>query len=99
MHEAAFQEWGAVPEEIRYDRMRTVWLGSDGRGEVIWQPVFVDFARYWGFKPRLCRPYRAQTKDHASYCTASVRFEDTSPARYFLRPQEPFLGKSGPGNS
>jgi transposase len=24
--------------------------------------VFLDFARYWGFRPRLCRPYRAQTK-------------------------------------
>jgi hypothetical protein len=24
--------------------------------------VFRDFARYWGFTPRLCRPYRAQTK-------------------------------------
>jgi transposase len=62
MHEAAFQEWGAVPEEILYDRMRTVWLGIDDRGEIIWHPVFLDFARYWGFKPRLCRPYRAQTK-------------------------------------
>ena len=62
MHEAAFQEWGAVPEEILYDRMKTVWLNTDERGEVIWHPVFLDFARYWGFKPRLCRPYRAQTK-------------------------------------
>lgn len=62
MHEAAFQEWGAVPEEILYDRMKTVWLGADERGEVVWHPVFLDFARYWGFKPRLCRPYRAQTK-------------------------------------
>jgi DNA replication protein DnaC len=62
MHEAAFQEWGAVPEEILYDRMKTVWLDTDERDEVIWHPVFLDFARYWGFKPRLCRPYRAQTK-------------------------------------
>jgi len=62
MHEAAFQEWGGVPEEILYDRMKTVWLDTDGRGEVVWHPVFLDFARYWGFKPRLCRPYRAQTK-------------------------------------
>jgi len=62
MHEAAFQEWGGVPEELLYDRMKTVWLGTDERGEVLWHPVFLDFARYWGFKPRLCRPYRAQTK-------------------------------------
>jgi transposase len=42
MHEAAFQEWGAVPEEILYDRMKTVWLGTDERGEIIWRPVFLD---------------------------------------------------------
>jgi len=62
MHEAAFQEWGAVPEEILYDRMKTVWLDLDEREEIVWHPVFLDFARYWGFKPRLCRPYRAKTK-------------------------------------
>ena len=62
MHEAAFQDWGGVPEEILYDRMRTIWQGSDDRDEIIWHPMFLDFARYWGFRPRLCRPYRAQTK-------------------------------------
>jgi transposase len=62
MHEAAFAEWGSVPEEILYDRMRTVWNGTDERGEIVWNAVFLDFARYWGFRPRLCRAYRAQTK-------------------------------------
>jgi transposase len=62
MHEAAFAEWGSVPEEILYDRMRTVWNGTDERGEIVWNAIFLDFARYWGFRPRLCRPYRAQTK-------------------------------------
>ncbi len=62
MHEEAFREIGGVPEEILYDRMKTVWLGTDERGEIVWHPVFLDFARYWGFTPRLCRPYRAQTK-------------------------------------
>jgi transposase len=62
MHEMAFRQWGAVPEEILYDRMKTIWTGTDERGEIIWNPVFLDFARYWGFTPRLCRPYRAQTK-------------------------------------
>jgi transposase len=36
MHETAFQEWGSVPEEILYDRMRTIWTGADERGEIIW---------------------------------------------------------------
>jgi transposase len=62
MHESAFRQWGAVPEEILYDRMKTVWTGTDERGEIVWNAVFLDFARYWGFTPRLCRAYRPQTK-------------------------------------
>lgn len=62
MHEEAFRQLGGVPEEILYDRMKTVCLGTDERGEVVWHPVFLDFARNWGFQPRLCQPYRAQTK-------------------------------------
>jgi len=62
MHEEAFRQLGGVPEEILYDRMKTVWLRTDERGEIVWHPVFLDFARYWGFRPRLCRAYRAQTK-------------------------------------
>jgi len=62
MHESAFRQWGAVPEEILYDRMKTVWTGIDERGEIVWNAIFLDFARYWGFTPRLCRPYRPQTK-------------------------------------
>jgi transposase len=62
MHEEAFRQLGGVPEEILYDRMKTVWLNTDDRGEIVWHPVFLDFSRYWGFTPRLCRPYRAQTK-------------------------------------
>ena len=63
LHEEAFHQLGGVPAEILYDRVKTVWLGTDERGEVRWHPVFLDFAQYWGFRPRLCRPYRAQTTD------------------------------------
>jgi transposase len=62
MHEAAFEALGGVPQELLYDRMKTVALGVDERGEIDWQPLFLDFARYWGFTPRLCRAYRPQTK-------------------------------------
>ena len=51
-----------VPGLILYDRMKTVWTGTDERREIVWNTAFLDFARYWGFTPRLCRPYRAQTK-------------------------------------
>lgn len=33
-HEEAFQQLGDVPAEILYDRVKTVWLGTEERGEV-----------------------------------------------------------------
>jgi transposase len=62
LHEAAFDALGGVPEEILYDWMKTVAFGVDERGEVRWNPKFTDFAGHWGFCPKLCHPYRPQTK-------------------------------------
>jgi len=62
LHEAAFAALGGVPHEILYDRMKTVMLGLDERGEIKWHPLFLDFANHWGFTPRVCAAYRPQTK-------------------------------------
>ena len=35
MHEEAFRQLGGVPEEILYDRMKTVWVEADERGDMI----------------------------------------------------------------
>lgn len=60
-HEHAFEHFGGACAELLYDRMRTVVLGSvEGRPR--WNPKFEAFAKHWGFHPRVCRPYRAQTK-------------------------------------
>ena len=29
---------------------------------MVWNRTFKAFADYWSFEPRLCQPYRAQTK-------------------------------------
>jgi len=60
-HECAFAHFGGHTREHLYDRPRTVCQpGADGR--VAWNTTFKAFADYWGFEPRLCRAYRAQTK-------------------------------------
>jgi transposase len=61
-HEHAFHYLGGVPEEILYDRMKTVWLQNDQRGDPVFHPGLLDFAQHYGFRPRLCRPRRPQTK-------------------------------------
>jgi hypothetical protein len=50
-----------VPLSCLYDNPRTITLGRSA-GQVLWHPRFEDFARYYGFTPRACQPYRARTK-------------------------------------
>jgi transposase len=63
-HERAFYFFGGVPREVLYDNMRTVVTDRDqyGPGRHRYNRTFLDFAHHYGFLPRLCRPYRAQTK-------------------------------------
>lgn len=60
-HERAFAHFGGRCAELLYDRMRTVILGTED-GKPRWNATFESFAKHWGFEPRVCRPYRAQTK-------------------------------------
>jgi transposase len=65
-HENAFAHFGGRCETLLYDRMRTVVIGSAvddaGKRHAKLNTTFDAFARHWGFAPRLCQPYRAQTK-------------------------------------
>jgi transposase len=60
----AFEFFGGVPLEVLFDNMKTVVLQRDAYGENQhrFQPALWDFAKHYGFIPKLCRPYRAQTK-------------------------------------
>jgi transposase len=73
LHEEAFHALGGVPKVLLYDWTKTVALGTDDRGEVRWHPVLLDFARHWGFTPRLCRPYRPQTKGKVENVVGYIR--------------------------
>lgn len=65
-HENGFAHFGGRCENLLYDRMRTVLVGEtvdeEGRQQRRLNPTFKAFAKHWGFTPRFCRPYRAQTK-------------------------------------
>jgi hypothetical protein len=55
---------GGVPATVLYDNMKTVVLARDvyGAGAHRFQSGFLDYARHYGFVPKLCKPYRAKTK-------------------------------------
>jgi transposase len=62
--EDAFRYFGGVPQELLFDQMKAV-ITRDLRlegGALIHNLEFLRFAAHWGFTPRACRPYRAQTK-------------------------------------
>jgi len=62
-HGAAFEALGGVPQQILYDRMRTVFAREDPEaGHIVYNRTLLDFARHYGFLPKACRPYRAKTK-------------------------------------
>ena len=87
-HEAAFVFFGGTPHEVLYDNMRTVVIGRDayGPGKHRLQPGFRDFAHHHGFLPRLCRPYRAQTKGKVERFIRYLRHGFWVPLDSRLRP-------------
>jgi transposase len=66
-HRAAFSHFGGVPKEILYDRTRTVVRQHVGREQGLEQRRLfhseaLASAMHYGFRMRLCKPYRAKTK-------------------------------------
>lgn len=61
-HLHAFRYFGGVPQQMLHDNLKTAVVARDADGTIHWHPPYLDFAHYYGFTPRPCRPYRAQTK-------------------------------------
>jgi hypothetical protein len=62
-HLNAFLYFGGYPQEILYDNMKQIVIDRKPvSSDSTWNPKFEDFFKHYGFIPRLCRPYRPQTK-------------------------------------
>ena len=62
--EACFTAWGGTVRDLLFDQMRAV-LTRDDRllgGGLVHNLELLRFARHWGCRVKVCRPYRAQTK-------------------------------------
>jgi len=71
-HEQTFDGGGGHTREHLDDRPRTVCRPT-GAGGVVWNATFQSVASYWGFEPRLCQAYRAQTKGKAESGVRDVK--------------------------
>lgn len=62
-HTAAFEALGGVPEQVLYDRMRTVFNREDPQSShIVYNRTLLAFARHYGYLPKACKAYRAKTK-------------------------------------
>ena len=66
-HEHAFQHFDGVPAQIVVDNakpavLKHVAADEARRHQVVWHPVYADFAAHYGFTPWAHWPYRPQSK-------------------------------------
>lgn len=60
----SFEYFGGVTHEVLFDNASTIITQRDayGEGKHRWHRALLDLAELYGFRPRVCRPYRAKTK-------------------------------------
>ncbi|HBL9191499.1 TPA: IS21-like element IS100 family transposase, partial [Escherichia coli] len=87
-HRNAFRFFGGVPREVLYDNMKTVVLQRDAyqTGQHRFHPSLWQFGKEMGFSPRLCRPFRAQTKGKVERMVQYTRNSFYIPLMTRLRP-------------
>jgi len=62
-HERAFVYFGGTPKTILYDNLKSAIIERDkyGKDKHGFNQEFLDFSKGW-FIPKVCKPFRAQTK-------------------------------------
>jgi len=74
-HQHAFEYFQGIPEQVWYDNMKTVVIERDayGEGHHKLNQSFYQFSKTMGFIPKLCKPYRPQTKGKVERMVRYVR--------------------------
>jgi len=89
-HTLAFEYFQGIPQQVWYDNMKTVVIERDayGEGKHRFHQGFYHYAKDRGFEPKLCRPYRPQTKGKVERMVQYVR-------NNFYRPLSTLLNSAG----
>jgi transposase len=58
----SFEYFGGVTREVLVDNQKSAVLVPSNTGQPRFNERFLELAAWYGFNPRACRPYRAQTK-------------------------------------
>jgi transposase len=87
-HLNAFAHFGGVPQQVLYDNMKTVVIERNRYGDHLhrYHAGLWDFAKHCGFTPKLCRPYRPQTKGKVERFIRYLRESFYNPLKTLLAP-------------
>jgi len=58
----SFEYFGGVTQDVLVDNQKSAVLSHPAGQGAVFNPRFVDLGGHYGFTPRACQPYRAQTK-------------------------------------
>jgi transposase len=74
-HRLAFEYFNGVPARVWYDNMKTVVIEHDayGQGQHKFHASFYQLTKDMQFIPKLCQPYRPQTKGKVERMVRYVR--------------------------
>ncbi len=88
-HERFFDAISGTPQTILYDNMKTVLIDRNvyGPGKHRFHAGFREFAKHHGFSPRMCAPYRAQTKGKVERFNRYLKESFVWPLESMLKPQ------------
>jgi len=80
-HEHAFEYFAGVPKNCLYDNMKTIIITRNayGPGNHKLNANFYDFAKHYCFIPRVCKPYRPQTKGKIERMVSYLRHSFYTP--------------------
>jgi transposase len=70
---AAFDYFGGLPKAALTDRMKSVFLDMEDTGPK-WNPLFADFMASLGVAPRVCKPYKPQTKGKVERSVGVIKY-------------------------
>jgi len=82
----AFEFFSGITQQILFDNMKTVVIRRNAYGEGLhrFHAKLWDFAKHYGFVPKLCAPYRAQTKGKVERFIGYLRRSFYLPLRTIL---------------
>ncbi len=70
---AAFDYFGGLPKAALTDRMKSVFLDMEDTGPK-WNPLFADFMASLGVAPRVCKPFKPQTKGKVERSVGVIKY-------------------------